>query len=156
MFSFYGPVWYLDLTTSFPNSKERAVCGFVKNTADILTFKILTRDCKILHGSVIRSANHPKTQDTRVKFGQEIQEELQKEVNNEETMQQLFNWELQNATLDQTNNCLAKPDSVSTRTRSQTVLNQDSTAVLEVDKMPLLLTQQEADCNSDNQEEDKC
>ena len=101
MFSFYEPVWYLDPTTSFPDSKEKSCfVGFAKNVGDILTFKVLTEDRKILHWSIIRSANDSKTQNKRESFGNEIQQNLEQDLDSEEHIQTMFEHEVQNAQKD--------------------------------------------------------
>lgn len=61
-FTFYAPVLYCDVESSFPNSKELPghFGGIAENVGDALTFKILTDDTQeIIYRSVVRPANDP-------------------------------------------------------------------------------------------------
>ena len=81
-FYWMEPVLYLDPNEKFPASKEKPgfFVGFADCVGDALTFKILLDDMQtVLHRSVVRSANDPKHRNRRVKFHDEVEEEMNKQ-----------------------------------------------------------------------------
>lgn len=58
---FYQPVFYLDKSASFPESKERLGwwVGVAENCGDALTYKVLTTDFNVITRSVVRASDHP-------------------------------------------------------------------------------------------------
>ena len=101
MFYFYQPVWYLDPTTSFPESKEKKgrFVGFAPNVGDILTFKILTDDTRhVIYRSVVRPANDKSKDNKRVSFLEDVKTNLK--LNSDEEEETLLNHEIRNSSFD--------------------------------------------------------
>ena len=75
LFQFYEKVFYLDVESSFPSSKELPgyFVGVSKNKGDKLTFDILTDDTEQVIGcSVVRSATDPKFLSKCITFDPEL------------------------------------------------------------------------------------
>ena len=86
-FYWMEPVLYLDPNEKFPASKEKPgyFVGFAECTGDALTFKVLTEDMKVvLSRSVMRSASNPKHRNRRVKFRDEVEDNLDKAEDQED------------------------------------------------------------------------
>jgi hypothetical protein len=79
LFKFYQKIWYLDTTSSFPDSKEKAGywLGPSDNVGDGMTFKILADDTETtLYRSVIRPFDDPAHPNNRVSYDPELDPEL--------------------------------------------------------------------------------
>jgi hypothetical protein len=79
LFKFYQKIWYLDTTSSFPDSKEKAGywLGPADNVGDGMTFKILTDDTEtLLYRSVIRPFDDPAHPNNRVSYDPALDPEL--------------------------------------------------------------------------------
>ena len=75
IFQFYEKILYLDPEESYPISKEKPgwFVGISENIGDALTFKILTEGThRVIHRSVVRSANDVNNPNKRVNFDEEV------------------------------------------------------------------------------------
>jgi hypothetical protein len=68
-FSFYEPVYYHSYSDTFPsgsNEKQGWWVGIATNVGDALTYKILTKEMKVIYRSAIRSALDPAKRNQRL------------------------------------------------------------------------------------------
>ena len=159
MFHFYQPVWFLDPSTSFPNSKERRgrFVGFAPNVGDVLTFKILTDDTnKIIHRSVVRPADVVTNANKRVSFKDNIKSELK--LNSDEEEEALLKHEQHclkfdaAAVVDEIENEPRRSPRLEQKDVEEVKKNNEQTdgPILETDEDPIMTDEPEDKSNHEN------
>ena len=133
-FYWYEPVLYKATDPKYPNPKELPghFVGIAKNTGDALTFQILCEDGKtIIDRSVVRSALDSKHRNRRVKFDDEVEDQLDSlEVLNPfaipKDLAQKDEVQVEN---DDDSLILEEDDNIANRTRSRTRIAFHASAI---------------------------